>query len=99
MFGEAASPHPRVTDVLVPRLPSAAALRYQEAETGENRRRGKAVRVISDIGRPAVLQGGTCEKGSEAGVGWRIQKALLGVLLVKVVCRGQSFWPHQMLGL
>lgn len=28
-------PHPRLTDVLVPRLPSAAALRYQEAERQE----------------------------------------------------------------
>lgn len=57
------------------------------------------MRVISDIGRPAVLQGGTCEKGSEAGVGWGIQKDLLGVLLVKVVHREQSSWPRQTLGL
>lgn len=57
------------------------------------------MRVISNIGRQAVLQGGTCEKGSEAGVGWGIQKALLGVLLVKVVRREQSSWPRQTLGL
>ena len=57
------------------------------------------MRVISNIGRQAVLQGRTCEKGSEAGVGWGIQKALLGVLLVKVVRREQSSWPRQTLGL
>ena len=57
------------------------------------------MRVTSSIYRPAVLQGGTCEKGSEAGLGWGLREGPAGGLFDEGRAQGAELLAPQMLGL
>lgn len=57
------------------------------------------MRVTSSIYRPAVLQGGTCEKGSEAGLGWGLREGPAGGLFDEGRAQGAELLAPQTLGL